>query len=1061
MSFNISGWSIRRPIPTLVLFLVLTIAGLLSFQQLGIDANPNIDIPAVQVEVTQLGAGPEELETQVTKKVEDAVSGLGNIDNITSTVSDGSSSTLISFDLGTDTEQATNDVRDAITRIRQDLPQDANDPVVQRLKFEGGPIMTYTVSSERRSVEALSDLVDRTIARELLSVPGVAQVRRLGGVDREIRVDLDPNLLSAVGMTATQVNDQIRNFNIDLPGGRSEFSGQEQGIRTLGSAETVEAFQTLPIVLPSGDSVPLNTLGTVHDDFAEKRQSAYLNNQPVVSFLVFRSSGSILVTVEEGVRDAIASLETTLPEDVRFQLINTRADDIRDSYQASVDALIVGSILAVVVVGCFLRNWRTTLITATALPLSIIPTFLVINALGYTLNSMSLLALTLAVGNLVDDAIVEIENAERHLSMGKPPLKAALDSSAEVGLAVITTTATIVAVFIPVAFMGGVPGQFFQPFGVTVAVSTMFSTVVARLMTPMMSAYLLKPKAGGSSNGNGNGNGNGSAYSNGNGNGRRNHRYTAGGIFIPKALLPYYQLLTAALRHRLMTLGLAVGFFVLSLMLVQFIPTSLFDAGDTVISNLSVELPPGSTLQKTEQVTQGVTNQLLESPAVESIYVSQEVADASVTVRLKPKGDRDLTRAEFEQQSRQILAQIPGARIAFESQGAGGGGKDLSIVLKGENPTTLTQTADALTRQMRQVPGLVEVNSSANLVKPEVLIRPNPQQATDLGVSVSDIARTASLATLGDSESNLAEFDIGDRQIPIRVRLASEFRGDLDTLKNLKVPGQNGALVPLSAVASIEFGSGPAQIDRFDRARQVTVGANLQGITLGQGIQAVNQLPAFQNLPPDVSQEPSGDAEIMRDVFSRFGLALATAVLMIYAVLVLLYNSFIYPLAVMIALPLCIGGALMGLLIAQKPLGLFALIGIVLLMGLVTKNSILLVDYAIMARDRGLSLKQSVIEAGVTRLRPILMTSISTVAGMMPIALEIGAGGETRSPMAIAVIGGFSTSTLLTLVVVPVFFTYIARFQQSIVGLLGRLTGLAPAHKQPPLPQRPEQPLPK
>ncbi|MEO0457888.1 MAG: efflux RND transporter permease subunit, partial [Cyanobacteria bacterium P01_A01_bin.114] len=754
MSFNLSGRSIRRPIPTLVLFLVLTISGLLSFQQLGIDANPNIDIPAVRVEVTQLGAGPEELETQVTKKVEDAVAGLGNIDEINSTVSDGSSSTVISFDLGTDTEQATNDVRDAITRIRQDLPQDADDPVVQRLRFEGGAIMTYTVSSDSRSVEALSDLVDRTISRELLAVPGVAQVRRQGGVDREVRVDLDPNLLNAVGITATQVNTQIRNFNINLPGGRSEFSGQEQGIRTLGSAATVEALQTLPIVLPGGESVPLNTLGTVRDDFSETRQSAYLNNEPVVSFLIFRSSGSILVTVEEGVRDAIASLQETLSDDINFQLINTRADDIRDSYQASVDALIVGSILAVVVVGCFLKNWRTTLITATALPLSIIPTFLVINALGYTLNSMSLLALTLAVGNLVDDAIVEIENAERHLSMGKPPFKAALDSSAEVGLAVITTTATIVAVFIPVAFMGGIPGQFFQPFGVTVAVSTMFSTVVARLMTPMMSAYLLKPKTGVGGNGNGSGNGNGGGSKNG-----RNRRYTAGGILIPRALYPYYQLLSSALRHRLMTLGLAVGFFVLSLMLVQFIPTSLFDSGDTVISNLSVELPPGSTLPKTEQITQVITDRLLESPAVESIYVSQEVADASVTVRLKPKGDRDLTRAEFEQQSRQTLSQIPGARISFESQGAGGGGKDLSIVLKGENPDTLTQTANDLTRQMRQVPGLVEVNSSANLVKPEVLIRPNPQQASDLGVSVSDIARTASLATLGDSESNLAEFD--------------------------------------------------------------------------------------------------------------------------------------------------------------------------------------------------------------------------------------------------------------------------------------------------------------
>ncbi|MEL7330900.1 MAG: efflux RND transporter permease subunit, partial [Cyanobacteria bacterium J06560_2] len=493
--FNISAWSIKRPVPTIVLFLVLTITGFIAFGQLGIDDNPNIDVPAVLVEVRQTGAGPEELETQVTKKVEDAVAGLGNIDQLTSTVADGSSRTVISFELGVDTEAVTNEVRDAISRIRQDLPQDAQEPVVSKLEFFGGPTVIYTVGSAQRSVEELSDLVDRTISRRLLSVNGVSQVSRVGGVDREIRVNLDPDQLNALGITATEVNDQIRQFNINLPGGRSDISGTEQGIRTLGSADTVEALQRFRVVLSGGNTVPLNSLGTVEDDFAEIRQSAQLNDANVVGFEAFRSSGSVVVSVEEGITEAIADLETTLPEDIEFQLIFTRATEIRDSYQASIDALILGCILAVVVVGVFLRDWRTTLITATALPLSIIPTFLVIQALGYTLNSMSLLALTLAVGNLVDDAIVEIENAERHIGMGKPPLQACLDSTAEVGLAVITTTATVVAVFIPVAFMGGVPGQFFQPFGVTVAVATMFSTLVARLVTPMMAAYLLRPKS--------------------------------------------------------------------------------------------------------------------------------------------------------------------------------------------------------------------------------------------------------------------------------------------------------------------------------------------------------------------------------------------------------------------------------------------------------------------------------------------------------------------------------------------------------------------------------------
>ncbi|MEM8545213.1 MAG: efflux RND transporter permease subunit [Cyanobacteria bacterium P01_H01_bin.119] len=1069
---NVSGWSIRRPIPTIVLFLVLTLAGLVSFGQLGIDLNPNIDFPGVIVSVNQIGAGPEELETQVAKKVEDAVAGLGNIDEIRSTVTDSNSTTIVSFTLGTDIDRATNDVRDAVSRIRQDLPQDIQEPNVRRLEFEGGSILTYAVKSEQRSVEELSDLIDRTISRSILSVQGVARVSRIGGVDEEIRVDLDPDRLNALNITATQVNDQIRSLNVNLPGGRADISGQEQGIRTLGSAETVAALQQYRVVLPSGDAVPLETLGSVENAYGEVRQSAYLNDQPVVAFAVFRSTGSVIVSVEEGVRAQIASLEETLPEDIQFDLIFTQATEIRDSYQASIDALVLGCILAVVVVGVFLKDWRATLITACALPLSIIPTFLVINALGYTLNSMTLLALTLAVGNLVDDAIVEIENVERHLRMGKRPYQAALDSTAEVGLAVITTTATIVAVFLPVAFMGGIPGQFFQPFGVTVATSTMFSTLVARLMTPMLSAYLMKDRRtelrqeqaiaaesgrytlvhdplklsnpnghnGNGSNGNGSsGNGSNGNGSNGNGNGYHN-----GSIRPPQkpGLYPYRRLLGAALRHRLMTIVLAIAFFIGSLMLVPLIPTNLFDSGDTGLSRISVELAPGSTLENTRQATERLATQILENPAVLNVLSTEGGDDgvntATLFVRLKPTSDRDISQREFEQQARELFQQIPGARISFQSQSASGETKDLTVVLKGDEPAALLTAANDLTQQMKSIPGLVEVSSSASLVQPEILIIPDPVKAADLGVSVQAIASTASLATIGDTESNLAEFDLGDRQIPIRVRLNPESRDDISTLENLKVPNQTGGLVPLVAVADLRFGSGPAQIDRFDRSRQVTVGSNLQGITLGQAVQATNQLPALQNLPPSVTQQPSGDAEIMRDIFSRFLLALGTAVLMIFAVLVLLYNNFLYPFAVMAALPLSIGGALMGLLVTQKPLGLFAMIGVILLMGLVTKNSILLVDYALMAKQAGKSRREAVVEAGITRLRPILMTSISTVAGMVPIALELGAGGEVRSPMAIAVIGGFTTSTLLTLVVVPVFFTYIDGFQEATGKLVRR-----------------------
>ncbi len=494
MSFHLSSWSIKNPVPIIVTFLILSVVGIASFLGLGINNSPNIDIPAVSVTVTQRGAGPTELESQVTKKIEDAVASLDNLDKITSTVSDGTSFTLIEFILGTDANQAANEVQNALSQIRQDLPPDINEPIVKKLKFAGGAIMTYAVASEKRSVEELSNLVDRTIIPELLNLEGVGQIERLGGLDREIRVDLNPSRLQAYGITATEVNQQIRQFNVNLPGGRSEIGGSEQNVRTLGSAKNVRELRNYPIIVDNKNTVALSNLGTVKDSFAESRQTAYLNGESVIAFSVKRSSGTTLVRVEERVRQEVAQLQKTLPQDIKFQLVFTRAEAIYNVYQATINVLILCWILTVITVGVFLRNWRVTIITGTALPLSIIPTFWVMKSLNYTLNEMTLLALALAVGNLVDDAICMIENIDRHLQMGKKPFTAAIDGAREIGLAVIATTATIVAVFIPVAFMGGIPGQFFQPFGVTVSVSTMFSTLVAVTVTPMLSAYLLQSK---------------------------------------------------------------------------------------------------------------------------------------------------------------------------------------------------------------------------------------------------------------------------------------------------------------------------------------------------------------------------------------------------------------------------------------------------------------------------------------------------------------------------------------------------------------------------------------
>ncbi len=983
---------------------------------LGIDTNPNIDIPTVSVTVTQPGAGPAELESQVTKKVEDSVAALGNIDYMISTVNDGISSTVINFLLGTNTDRATNDVRNAVAQIRQNLPQDINEPIVKRLDFAGGAIMTYAISSDKQSVEEISNLVDQTISRALLAVPGVAQIKRVGGVDREIRINLEPVRLQSLGITATQVNEQVRNLNINLPGGRTELGGSEQSIRTLGSAPNVNVLKTYEIILPNGGSVALSSLGTVEDSYAEIRQTARLNKKPVVAFQVLRSTGSVTVSVEQGVKDAVAKLQKTLPTDVKLEIIFTRAAYVRETYHSTIDDLLIASVLAVMTIQVFLRNWRATLITAVALPLSMIPTFAVQQALGYTLNSMTLLALALAVGNLVDDAVVEIENMERHMEMGKDPIQAAIDSSNEVGLAVIACSATIVGVFLPVAFMGGIPGQFFQPFGVTVSVATIFSTFVARMITPMMGAYLLE-------------------------NTHKKHDLNSS---LPpsssrRRFQPYKSLLTWALRHRLTTIIFALGFFVGSLMLVPLIPKGFVENGDIGISTVSVELPPGSTLADTNFVVAQATDLLRQNPkvgsAVESVLATEELDSATLTVKFKPKQERQgISQVKFEQEVRSDFQKIPGARVSFQAQGGAGSQKDLTILLKSENAEALTQAADAVERQMRTVPGLVDVTSTASLVQPEIVVVPNPQQAADLGVTVQSIARTASLATIGDNDSSLAKFNLSDRQIPIRVQIDPKAKEDINTLRNLQVPSQNGSLVPLVAVADIRLGSGPAQINRYDRYRQVSIEANLHpGTSLGDAVQAVNKLPALQNLPLGVVQQPVGDAKIMGEIFGRFGSALGLALMSIYAILVLLYNSFLHPLTIMMALPFCLGGALLGLMIAQKALGLYALIGMVLLMGIVTKNSILLVDYTMINLAEGKTQRQALLDAGVSRLRPILMTSIATIAGILPLALGFGAGAEVRQSMGIAIMGGFTTSTLLTVVVIPVFFSYVDDFQHWIV----------------------------
>ncbi|MBN9419861.1 MAG: efflux RND transporter permease subunit [Candidatus Eremiobacteraeota bacterium] len=1003
---NISAWAIRNPIPSLVLFLVLTIAGLASFAGLGIDENPNIDLPLVSVSITQIGAAPSELETQVTRKVEDSISGISGVKHITSAVNEGLSATTVEFELGTDTDRAVNDVRDAVSRIRQQLPGQINEPQITRVDFIGGPLATYTIARKGASLSELSWEIDNAISRSLLAVRGVGQVQRSGGVDREIRINLDPEKMDAYGVTADAVNLQVRALNIDMPGGRSTVGGQEESIRTLGSAPTLEKLGQTRIASPRGGWVQLDQLGTIENGFSEPRQRALLNGESVVAFQVVRATGSNLVDVANRVDKALEKMQSTLPAGTVIKKVRTNATYVLESYEASIEHLCLGAGLAVIVIYWFLRDWRAAAISALAMPLSVIPTFFVMKAVGFTLNNMSLLGLALVIGILVDDAIVEIENIVRHIQMGKDPYHAALEAADEIGLAVVATTASIIVVFVPVAFMGGIPGQFFRQFGLTVAVAVFFSLVVARLLTPMMAAYWMvdiPPHE------------------------EKKSWLTAG----------YDKILGWALAYRVPTLILAVTFFVFSMALFGMIPKNLIgtvDRGETV---LTAELPPGANIETTTAVSKELTRILLSHKEVKQVFTSVgtpsqngpggrgtqgAVNKSSLYIVLVPRKDRKISQSQFEEQVAPELQKVPGVRLSFGA--AVGLSGRLTLVLSSENGPELTETAQKLLVAMRGMEGLYDINTSAALQRPEILVKPNFDLAAEQGVSVSSIARTALVATLGDNDQNLAKFDLSDRQINIRVQIDPRYRDDLATIRNLKVMASGNRLLPISSVASLEMGQGPSQIDRYDRKRKVSIEAAMRrGYALGDALNDIHKLQAFKELPKSVSESPAGDVEIQKDIFNGFAGAMGAAVLMIYAVMVLLFSGFVHPLTIMVALPLSIGGAVMGLLVTREPMGMYALIGIVMLMGLATKNSILLVEYVLTSKAQGMERMAAIFESGEARMRPILMTTVAMIAGMLPIALGIGAGAEVRKSMAIAVIGGLTTSTLLTLVVVPVVFS--------------------------------------
>jgi len=1008
---NISALAIRHPIPPIVLFVVLLFAGLAAFFTLDIADSPDIDFPVVTVTVLRPGAAPTELETQVTKKIENAVGNIEGLDHVSSTIIDSSSLTTLEFKVGYNTDRAVNDVRDRVARVRPELPQDIYEPQVVRQNATGGEILIYNITSSKRSIEQLSWLVDNDITRALNRVQGVGLVERFGGQTREIRVNLDPARLMAAGVTALDVNDQLKDLNLDLPGGRGNVGLAEQSIRTLGAAGSLEQLAQTGISLPNGGKVRLKELGEVIDGSSELRYVSSLDGVPSLGFAITRAPKSSDVRVADGVAKVVGQLQKDYP-DVEFKLVLDFVKNTRESFYASVEALALGTLLAVSVVWWFLKDARATLISSLAMPLSTIPTFLVMQWLGFTLNFITMLALALVVGILVDDAIVEIENIVRHIRMGKRPFQASQEAAQEIGLAVIATTMTIVAVFVPVSFMPGIPGQYFRSFGITVAVAVLFSLLVARLITPLMAAYLLKPQ-------------------------QKEHAAPAWMDF-------YLRLLGWCLGHRRWTIVCGVLFFVLSLGVAALLPSGFLPNSDQGFCLLELQLPPGATLADTDAVNQRVTALMRARPEVRSVWARAgrggRVQMGRIFVLLVDHSQRRLSRKSFEAVMEPELKKIPGVHIGFNATD-GFGSRDVSLLLTSNDGAVLEKTADAVRRQMQTLPFLGNVTSSSPLQRPEIVITPRQDLAADQGVSVMAIAQVAKIATLGEIDTNSAKFNLADRQVPIRVQIDPKWRDDLDIIANLRVRTGSGALLPLNSVADIGMGSSAAEIDRFDRARKVAVEADLHGKDLGDAMKEINQLPALSNLPASVGRPSYGDSEQMQIMFVGFAVALLTGILLNLAVLTLLFRNFFQPITIMTSLPLSLGGAFAALLASRLSLSLPALIGIIMLMGIVTKNSILLVEYAVMARrDRGMDRLHALMDAGAKRARPILMTTIAMIAGMLPIALGFGNDSDFRQPMAVAVVGGLVSSTLLSLLFIPVMFTVLDDIEGWLVPKLSRWT---------------------
>jgi len=1007
MSLNVSAYSIKNPLVAILLFVLLTLGGIYGFMKMKVQQFPDIDLPAVVVTVTLPGAAPSQLENDIAKKIENKLTSIEGVSHIRTTLQTGAATIATEFTLEKDIQEAVDDVRSAVGEVRGDLPAAANDPIITKVSTAGFPVVTYSVAAENMSVEDLSWFVDDTVTKRLSDIPGVSTVSRVGGLQREITVAADPIALSGLKFSISQLSQQIAGIQQDSSGGEAEVGNTTQTIRVLGAVERASELNDLQVAVPTGGTQALGRMAKITDGAADPNSIAKLDGQTVVAFNITRSRGASEVDVMELVDEELVKLTADVGS-ISIEKVYDRATPVAEDYEASLRMLIEGGLLAVVVVFLFLRNIRATIVAAVALPLSVIPTFLGMYLFGFSLNIISLLALSLVIGVLVDDAIVEVENIIRHLRMGKTPYEAAMEAADEIGLAVVATTFTLIAVFLPTAFMGGIVGQFFRQFGWTAALSIFASLMVARLITPMMAAYILRPE--------------------------KKH------VEKQSAMMKYYlKIVSWTLHHRWLTMGATLVLFVASLALVKLLPTSFIPDNDIDQTRVAIELTPDVSLADTEHVAALASARILSMPEVTNIFTSVGEAQASMgasdggggkaeniaglDIVLAPRAERG-TKQEIERKISKLMTEVPEARFTVGLSSGGESGYNFSLT--STNPQLLEQTAQKIMSEIRGLPSAGAVTSDRSLPRQELTVTPDRLAMADKGVTTQDIATTLRVATVGDYEQQLSKLNLDTRQVPIVVRLPDMAKQNVSQLEGLYVPSTMpaGQGVRVGEVATLDFGTGPAQISRLDRERAISITVQPASGELGDLVQAVKAVPTMQQLPPSITIIDQGQAENMADLFSGFIIAMSVGVVCILGVLILLFGRLLQPFTILMALPLSIGGAFVGLVITNSSLSMPSMIGFIMLMGIATKNSILLVDYALIAQRRGLARFEAIVDACRKRARPIIMTTIAMGAGMLPLVFGWGDADPTfRRPMAAAVLGGLVTSTLLSLVVIPVVYT--------------------------------------